>query len=221
MFDIINRKVHVFDCDGVLLDSNSLKVLAMRETLNCLSAPYDFIELALQEFKSNFGRTRRDHLESFANLPSSTDFQLNEEKIKDALAYYSKVVVKLYSHAPEVNETKRFVLNKLSEKELFVVSASAEDELRDVLPSRLSYFSRSNIYGGPKRKTENLSKICNVRDIEDVVVYGDSVNDALAAMKVGVKFVGLTKYSADNLDFKKFCKNNKLLCFLTCNEINK
>jgi len=49
--------------------------------------------------------------------------------------------------------------------------------------------------------------------------YGDSVQDAKAAMNSGIHFFGLTKYSADSEALKKFCKSNDLQCYIDCLQV--
>ncbi len=44
----------IFDCDGVILDSNNLKIKAIQETLNEISYPESLRELAIQNFRQNF-----------------------------------------------------------------------------------------------------------------------------------------------------------------------
>ena len=51
----------LFDCDGVLLDSNEIKIAALAESLAINGHEPSFIDWACREFRSNFGRTRPDH----------------------------------------------------------------------------------------------------------------------------------------------------------------
>ena len=47
--------VHIFDCDGVLLDSNQAKIKALTIAMKTVSCPDEYIEWASQEFRQNFG----------------------------------------------------------------------------------------------------------------------------------------------------------------------
>ena len=57
--------VHIFDCDGVILDSNRLKLEALRSALETVSCPPAFVDWAIKEFRVNFGRTRVEHFDVF------------------------------------------------------------------------------------------------------------------------------------------------------------
>ncbi len=53
-----DRPLHIFDCDGVILNSNSLKISALRSALEYIDSPDFFIDWAEEEFRLNFGRAR-------------------------------------------------------------------------------------------------------------------------------------------------------------------
>ena len=59
----------ILDCDGVILDSNLLKVEVVRKVL--LEMPQMFpnnkVEAAVESFKSNFGKSRYWHVENMQN----------------------------------------------------------------------------------------------------------------------------------------------------------
>ena len=50
--------VIIFDCDGVIFDSNKLKIDAMRESLDSLSIRQDVVEQCCSFFAKNFGKSR-------------------------------------------------------------------------------------------------------------------------------------------------------------------
>ena len=55
----------IFDCDGVILNSNSLKQSALRSALTLIGVPSAFIDWAVNDFRMNFGKTRINHFKSF------------------------------------------------------------------------------------------------------------------------------------------------------------
>ena len=220
VFRILEKKYHVFDCDGVLVDSNSLKVEALRNTLLYLGSTKEFINWATEEFRVNFGRTRADHFEAFLQYETFGGYKMDPLCVDLALEHYGKQVEALYLNCPVIEETVSYLLSIDSSENNFVVSASNQNELRNTLPLRIPRFSEEKIYGGPVKKVKNLKEIASEFGSDNIVFYGDAVQDAKAAMEVGVLFVGLTQFSADPCELKRFCVNNKLICLNNCLKIS-
>jgi len=217
---VFETKIHVFDCDGVLLDSNSLKLMALRETLQDLGSPAEFIVWALEDFRSNFGRTRIEHFKNFSQYDGVMSYKLPIESASYAMKSYGKKVESLYKSCPVVAETQSYVNKITCTNNLYVVSASDEQELKRVLPSRIPQFTAARIFGGPVKKSENLQIVTDIHGSEKVIFYGDSIQDAKAAIQTGVFFIGLYGYSADPDSLKYFCKQNNLLFFKSCLDIS-
>ena len=87
------------------------------------------------------------------------------------------------------------------------------------MPDKCPILRSSSIYGGPISKTENIKNVMNITKASSALFYGDSVQDAKAAMNSGIHFFGLTKYSADSEALKKFCKSNDLQCYIDCLQV--
>lgn len=216
---IVDRKYHAFDCDGVLFDSNALKVKALGNTLLSLGSPNEFVKWALEEFRINFGRTRADHFDAFLQHETVGGYSMDPLSVDLAIEHYSKQVEVLYLSCPLIEESIAYLSLNVPYGNSFVVSASSQVELRAVLPARVPEFSEERIFGGPVKKVKNLQEIALQVGVEDMVFYGDSVQDAKVAMEVGVLFIGLAKFSADPQGLKRFCSDNGLICFDTCSEI--
>lgn len=208
---MFKNAVHVFDCDGVILDSNNSKIEALQKTLSYLGCPNEFIDWACEKFRSNFGLPRAAHFEIFSQYKCPTGFRLDQSLLQLFLDYYGQKVQELYSSCPLVEETISFI-SKKDIQNIYVVSASDQIELRQILPNRVAGIESKKIYGGPIKKSKNLQNVVDIEGLENIVFYGDSVQDALAAQIVGVSFVGLTKYSAAPISLQKFCCEEGLIC---------
>lgn len=218
MFDIY-RKYHVFDCDGVLVNSNALKLDALRNTLMFLGCPVGFIDWAVEEFRRNFGRTRSDHFNIFSQYEGIAEYKFDPTNVDLAVKHYGQQVELLYLTCPLIEETLSYISRHVSDNNMFVVSASNQNELRNILPMRVPQISSDHIFGGPIKKAENLKRLVQEKGVENIVFYGDAVQDAKAAIQVGVAFVGLEKYSADPGAFRNYCLENNLIYFNSCAEI--
>ena len=141
--------IHIFDCDGVILDSNFLKIEAFANALASVNCPEALLKLAESEFRRNFGRTRLQHFEQVKILSKQNNLELSDSKISSAYSYYQNAVPTLYKNCPLIAETKKFMSNLYADF-VCVVSASDEIELREILPKKVSR-SRRAIYMGDQQ----------------------------------------------------------------------
>lgn len=213
------RPLHIFDCDGVILNSNSLKISALRSALEYIDSPDFFIDWAEEEFRLNFGRTRLQHFDSFTNCLATIGYQLSHRSMLRAKKIYSQLVINLYENCEVIDQTREFILGIPEHHSIYVVSASDQEELRDILPKRLPAIVRENIFGGPVSKTENVRLVLAANGGLGASFYGDAVQDAKAAIHNKIKFYGLTSYSAAPEKLLSFCQENSLKCFNHCMEV--
>ena len=213
LFDLANIDIHLFDCDGVLLDSNELKVQAVENALYATGCPKAFVDRATAEFKMNFGRTRIDHFNSFKAFGLPNGFDFSDALVADATNIYSKEVVALYKSCNRIESAAQFISKIAPDKKIFVVSASDQRELREILPFHFPQICISQIYGGPASKIENIELIRKRYEGGPMVLYGDSIQDAKAAMRHKIGFIGLTRYAADASGMSRFCREMDLPIF--------
>jgi beta-phosphoglucomutase-like phosphatase (HAD superfamily) len=204
--------IHIFDCDGVILDTNHAKVEAIKQTLNMIISPAIIVSNCVESFRVNFGQTRSEHFKRFADIFFKHGRQDLLLKLAEAESIYTQKVQDLYIRSSVVKETNRYIKALNWESKLYVVSASNQADLRNVLKKKVEYFSEKNIFGGPTSKVKNISNILKLNDPRKTVLYGDSVPDAMAALTTGIGFVGLMKYSADPVGLSEFCSQNDLFC---------
>ncbi len=213
--------LHIFDCDGVILNSNNLKIAALQSSLEFIEAPSSFIDWATHEFRTNFGRTRAKHFETFLRYAESKGILMDQEDINVSMQRYSENVVKLYKDCDVISETNDYIKKLPLSSLIFVVSASDQAELRSVLPDKCARLYSSHIYGGPVSKVENINNVMCTTGLNEASFYGDSVQDAKAAIDCGVKFCGLLKYSADKQALQDFCISKNLEFYTSCLELKE
>lgn len=212
-------RVHLFDCDGVLLNSNNLKIDALRNALQAVTASKDFIDIACDNFRRNFGISRNKHFQDFESIKTDS-FSLSKSLSREALSLYSDNVMSLYRKCSKIKATQSYI-SKLPESEkIYVVSASDQEELRTILPMHFPNILTSNIFGGPASKIDNISSILKTIKYEEAILYGDSIHDAQAAKIHNIKFYGLYEYAADSEALSKFCKNNSMDLYKNCMHIS-
>lgn len=191
----------ILDCDGVIFDSNNLKLNAFRDVLSNYKYNKNIVNRFIEYFKNNFGTSRyhltRVFIEKFLKQ------QFNEELYQEILDSYSAKCVLLYEKANMTVDFMKFI-ERYKDKSLFVASGSAEDELRRVFEIRKldNYFVE--IFGSPTKKTEIVKNI--VTENKNSVMIGDAKSDMLAAKENNIDFIFMSNYSTS-----KEMKNDKNL----------
>lgn len=181
-------KTLIFDCDGVVFDSNHSKIKAVEEVLNKLGNKSAVVDLCVNDFSKNFGRTRHEHFIHFKQYYGA------QGELHDLINLYSELVDDIYMKA---SFTEGFVEKfKRDNRRKFVVSASDQEQLRRAFAYR-DDISFEVILGGPVSKKENLLSLLNQYDFpqEEACYLGDSIKDMNAAQEVGLNFIAYTPFS--------------------------
>ncbi len=182
----------IFDCDGVLFDSNELKVEAFRKTLSTYSM--DIVEAFILYHKNNAGISRYVKFRVFIVEFLGKTFEQGEyEKLLES---YGRACKELYQQASLTPGGTCFLKEASSAVPLYVASGSDELELNDVFKQRqvTQYFMK--ILGSPKTKLECVQEA--LKDIgfsKGVVMVGDAESDWRAAQESGISFIFMSRYS--------------------------
>ena len=185
--------IFIFDCDGVILDSNKLKSNAFSEALP--DEPSDLVAEFVAYHKENGGISR---YEKFRYYFEGMKKQVEAEaKIDKALNNFAAIVNQGLISCNYIPGVLEFIENlfKLN-KRMFVVSGSDENELIQVFIKRGINHYFENIYGSPANKEENTSKVVsNMKKPIIGLFFGDSKSDYGAAKKFGMDFIFVKDYS--------------------------
>jgi len=182
----------LFDCDGVILDSNLVKTKSFEEVLRNEKKLHkdQFIKYHL----SNTGISRYEKFDYYFKNIKYLDNYKNELEI--ILFEFSKTV-KSHLISCKLTHEIELILRKIRKfnKNLFVISASDEKELNEILHIRKlnSYFKK--ILGSPLNKIENISKLNILKENDKTIFFGDSLSDYKAAKYFNFDFVYIKKYS--------------------------
>ena len=126
--DCNDYSILIFDCDGVLIDSNNLKLEAAERILS--DYPKEAVSGFIANFRKSFGRSRYDLFREFVE-----DFleQPFDQNLYDGLiAAYGEKCSELYLKSPVIAGVEAF-LSKNKGKTLYVASGGIESELKSVL----------------------------------------------------------------------------------------
>jgi phosphoglycolate phosphatase-like HAD superfamily hydrolase len=194
MHPLYNHDLFIFDCDGVILDSNQLKIDAMKNTLSSIFPEDEKVEACLSYFKQNFGKSRFHHIDVFVN----NIFKLSADRLQpiteSILKSYSNQCKALYLKA-EITPGFITFITKLSGNK-YIASGSEQEELREVFRLRGldTYFK--DIYGSPTVKVDVVANILSQEySSQNAMMFGDALSDLNAAVDNNIDFVAYLPFS--------------------------
>jgi phosphoglycolate phosphatase-like HAD superfamily hydrolase len=214
----MSSNVYIYDCDGVILDSNHLKVEIVDEVLRSMQEifPNDKIAIALESFKNNFGKSRYWHIQKFAELVENS----KESFKQHFLEKYSQHLKARYHLASVCTGVENILQKSTSDK--YIVSGSDQHELREVLKKKKLDIFFLDILGSPLSKSENIQSILRKSNSDKKFFFiGDSFQDMYAAQENNIEFIFYKPYSmvANSLELQ--AKTNKYCILNSWRDFNE
>lgn len=183
----------IFDCDGVLLDSNALKVEAFRRTL----VPH-FDEAVVASFLDH--HRRHGGVSRYVKFERLVTAEVPERErpglLDELLTSFSRECIELYAES-SLTEGALECLDWLGARAtLYVASGSDEDELRTVFATRGLASRFEAVYGSPTPKDHLVRRIVSdLGPAEKAFFVGDAVKDFEAARSAFIPCVLMRRYS--------------------------
>ncbi len=189
MKEFANKKVILWDFDGVILDSMHVREKGFRQVL--ADYPQEQVEKLLEYHNKNGGLSRYVKFRYF--LEEVLQEEPQEEIVAGMAGEFSAIMRKELTTKDNLNpEVLNFIEAENTNFQMHIVSGSDGDELR-FLTSQLGiskYFK--SIEGSPTPKISLVRDILqkNNYDREEVCLIGDSINDYEAAHENHIDFFG-------------------------------
>lgn len=186
-------EVYIFDCDGVILDSNELKIEAMKNALEEHFSAKNLIAECVDYFRHNFGKSRFHHVAHFLDSILTIEDD-NRSKIEQLiLADFSKQCRTLYLKAQLTHGFMSFLAQCKGKR--YVASGSEQIELRDIFVQRGFDAHFDGVFGSPTPKVELIRNILEQENNTNAVMFGDAESDMMSAMQNHIDFVFYAPYS--------------------------
>ena len=177
---------HIFDCDGVILDSNAIKGEVFYETAISFSTKKN-AELLLNYHLHNGGINRREKfVHFFKNILGKNQF---ESELNDALLKFKQLNNQKIINS-KIIEGFDFFLKLIPENaHKYVISAGDQDDLITVLKQKKLFNLFNGVFGAPSSKKDIINSL-NLKN--DSIFYGDSRLDYETAKYFNFDFVFLS-----------------------------
>jgi len=184
--EILKKEIFIFDCDGVVLDSNQFKTDAYYEILK------KFDEKKALEFaqfhRENGGISRFVKFELF--FQKYLGMENYRELAAAASQQYATLTIQKLKEA-QVNAGFFDLIKKIDDKKKYIVSGGAQDDLIQVFKSRDMDLLFDGIYGSPPDKYQIFEGL-NI-DARKAIYFGDSRFDYQVAKYFNIDFVFMKK----------------------------
>jgi phosphoglycolate phosphatase-like HAD superfamily hydrolase len=185
----VHYEAFFFDFDGVLADSLEVKTRAFAK----LFEPHgpEVVRKVIDHHRRHGGMTR---LEKFRHYHSKyLDKSLNDQEMADLCRRFSELVVDEVVAAPEIRGAGEFLNKWCTHLSCFVISATPEDEIREIVRRRgmAGYFRE--VLGAPADKKTNLKTLLDKYSLSpsNSCFFGDATSDYHAARACGTNFIGI------------------------------
>lgn len=196
----------VFDCDGVVLNSNKVKTQAFYEATKHFG--HESAQALVDYHVANGGVSRYLKFEYFLNEILQTS--LDQSVLADLLIRFSHSVKQGLMDCDVADGLEEMKV-KTPKANWLIVSGGDQDELREVFALRgLAKYFDGGIFGSPDDKDKILAREKASQNIGGNALFvGDSKYDYLAASKAGLDFVFLSDWT-EVKDWQNWVSENNL-----------
>jgi phosphoglycolate phosphatase-like HAD superfamily hydrolase len=209
--DIKKYKTIVFDCDGVVLNSNHLKIQAYFDVAIQFGASQAQAQALVDHHIALGGISRYPKFEYF--LREIMHQAVTEDAMHQLLQSFTSQVKSLLS-ACEISPGLDALKKVTKTAKWMILSGGDQAEIREIFKLRgLDSFFEAGIFGSPDNKDQVLNREKNNGNIQFPALFiGDSRYDYQASTQAGLDFVFLSDWT-DVPDWTLFCAKNNINTF--------
>ncbi len=187
--DLNQYQYLLWDFDGVILNSDSIRTDGFREVLKHHNQ--EQVEKLVAFHKANGGLSRYVKFRYF--YKNILGKGISEEQILELAAQFSETMLKLLVNPSLIiKDTENFLIHKSQTTPMYIVSGSDQTELRQICAQLglAKYFK--GIFGSPTAKIKLVENLISQGDIEagKTCLIGDAGNDFDAASSNNIDFYG-------------------------------
>lgn len=190
----------VFDCDGVILNSNDIKNNAFRLAL--AGCPQAEVDAFLAMHRATAGVSRFAKFEWMANRARKRGYPFDYAEALGRYAEICRVELLASDITPGLSEAR-----KKSDEVWVVVSGGDQEEVREVLERKgVAHYFNGGIYGSPRNKIELLSELKKTYDLTNSIFFGDSAYDHDSAIQFKMTFHFVWGWT-EMADWSDYCES--------------
>ncbi|KJZ15942.1 HAD family hydrolase [Marinomonas sp. S3726] len=204
MKSIKEYQVIIFDCDGVILNSNKVKTDAFY--LSTLPYGEEAASSMVKYHVANGGISRYEKFQYFLNNIVNDSF--GGPDLDELLDTYAKNVKEGLLNCELTQGLREF--RHSSDSLWFIASGGDQSELREVFLNRgIDSWFDGGIFGSPQNKHEILEHIFSFESASSAILIGDSKYDFEAAISANIDFLFVSDWSEVD-SWEKWVDENKI-----------
>lgn len=206
--DLTKYKTIVFDCDGVVLDSNITKIDSYFRTAKKLGGT-DAQAQALVDHHVEFGGISR-YPKFVWYIEEVLKLEATKSRVQEYLDAFSLAVKKGLMRCKIANGLHA-LRDRAMDAKWMVVSGGDQQEIRDLFDQReLAGLFDGGLFGSPDNKDEILAREKENGNITFPALFiGDSKYDYESSTRAGLDFIFLSNWT-DLPNWKAFCAEHQI-----------
>ncbi len=207
MIDLKKYNTIIFDCDGVILNSNFQKIEAYRNTAISYGASKIQAEDLVSYHVSLTGISRNVKFKYF--LKEIMGEHVTDSSMKKLVDNLNIEVITLLKNC-EVASGIEKLKSHTKKSTWMVASGGDQEELRFLFKEKgIASFFEGGIYGSPSSKHQIVEEKMKDKNFLPTLFLGDSLYDIQTAQKYKLDFIFIYGWT-DLKDWKKICNENGL-----------
>tara|TARA_Y100000991_G_scaffold73895_1_gene55606 strand:- start:970 stop:1644 length:675 start_codon:yes stop_codon:yes gene_type:complete len=212
----------IFDCDGVILNSNKIKTQAFRKVLANFNQ--DAVNEFIEYHKKNGGISRYIKLERFLDtiVPKYVeDFHPNKNQLQSLLKKYGYECKSSLCNC-EITKGLKTLRKASGNIPWLIVSGGDQNELKEVFNYKtLTKYFNGGIFGSPDKKIDIIKReITNGLIKPPALMMGDSKLDHLVAKSSDIDFLFVSQWT-DFKEYESYCRINSIQIIRSVYELIK
>lgn len=189
---IYEYEYYIFDCDGVILNSNKVKTTAFRNSLK--NEPPHKVDEFVKYHKENGGVSRYKKFDHYFRTIHPT--KSLQEKTQEALAKYAHEVKEALIQCDTTKGALEFLQElKKRNKRCYLITGGDQQEVIEVFKKRGLNVYFDLILGSPTEKNKHTKDVVKAEGSDGGIFFGDSKLDLEAANKNNLDFIFIRNYS--------------------------
>ena len=207
MIDLKKYNTIIFDCDGVILNSNFQKIEAYRNTAISYGASKIQAEDLVSYHVSLTGISRNIKFKYFLKeIMGEHVIDSSMKKLVDTLNIEVITLLKNCEVASGIEKLK----SHTKKSTWMVASGGDQEELRFLFKEKgIASFFEGGIYGSPSSKHQIVEEKMKNKNFLPTLFLGDSLYDIQTAQKYKLDFIFVYGWT-DLKNWKKICNENGL-----------
>ncbi len=181
-------KAIIFDFDGVILESASIKTDAFAEMVKAYPSEIGkkFVEFHL----AHMGISRKVKFQYL--IEDLLGESCTEDKLDTLGQKFSEIVHSKILAAPFVSGVREFLESSYKKLFFYIASGTPQEEMRQIIVERGIEKFFAAVYGSPAKKEEIVEHMMQAQGYrkEDVLFVGVADTDIFAARALRIHFVG-------------------------------